>query len=50
MGLFDLFSSDMDRDIRRMEEGLRRIQEKKERERKGIPLQGEPIPSVMDLS
>ena len=37
MGLFDLFSSDMDRDIARMEEGLRRIQEKKERERKSPP-------------
>ena len=37
MGLFDLFSSDMDRDIRRMEEGLRRIQEKKERERNSPP-------------
>ena len=48
MGLFDLFSSDMDRDIRRMEEGLRRIQEKKERERNS--LQGESIPSVTELS
>ena len=33
MGLFDLFSSDMDRDIRRMEDGLYELQQKKERRR-----------------